>query len=54
LRCARQAVPETCGRYALVVHDWSHLDFRTHSRKKDRMVLGQAEEIGYDCAPPCS
>src|SRR6266849_1699586 len=48
LACARSAVAETCDRYALVVHDWSNLDYRTHSCKKDRIVLGQAEEIGYE------
>lgn len=48
LTCARQAVQESCQRYALVAHDWSNLDYRRHTRKKDRIVLGQAEEIGYE------
>jgi hypothetical protein len=47
LSCAREAVA-CCQRCALVVHDWSNLDYRTHTRKKDRIVLGQAEEIGYE------
>jgi hypothetical protein len=46
--CGRSAVSEACDRYALVVHDWSSLDYRTHTRKKDRIVLGRAEEIGYE------
>lgn len=48
LDCARQAAKESCRRYALVVHDWSNLDYRTHESKKDRVVLGQAEEVGYE------
>jgi hypothetical protein len=48
LSCGRQAVAETCDRVALVVHDWSNLDYRRHTRKLDRIVLGQAEEIGYE------
>jgi hypothetical protein len=48
LCCARQAVQASCQRYALVAHDWSNLDYRRHTRKQDRIVLGQAEEIGYE------
>jgi hypothetical protein len=48
LDAARQAVPVTCDDFVLAVHDWSHLDFRSHASKHDTMVLGQAEEIGYD------
>ncbi len=48
LNCARQSAAESCQRYALVVHDWSNLDYKTHASKKDRIVLGNAEEIGYE------
>jgi hypothetical protein len=48
LACARASVPAACDRYALCVHDWSHLDYRRHGRKGDRIVLGQAEEVGYE------
>lgn len=48
LDAARQAVPEVCDRFVLAVHDWSDLAFRSHTSKGDRMVLGQAEEIGYE------
>lgn len=47
LSCAHQAAT-SCQRYALIVHDWSNLDYRSHTGKKDRIVLGQAEEIGYE------
>lgn len=45
---ATQNVPACCRDFVLTVHDWSDLDFRSHSRKHDRLVLGQAEEIGYE------
>jgi len=48
LDCARQAVKECCQRYALVAHDWSNFDYRTHTRKKDRVELSNANEIGYE------
>jgi hypothetical protein len=48
LDCAKGAVTDDCQRYALVVHDWSHLDYTTHTRKSDRRVGDNAGEIGYD------
>src|SRR5438552_11492685 len=48
LQCARQAVADACQTYALVAHDWSNLDYRPHSRKKDRIVLGSTAMIGYE------
>jgi hypothetical protein len=48
LDCARQAVPDACQRYALVAHDWSNLDYREHTRKQDRIVLGNTAMIGYE------
>ena len=41
-------MPAACDDYVLCVHDWSHLDYRRHTRKADRIVLGQAEEVGYE------
>ena len=48
LDCAQFAVKECCQRYALVAHDWSNLDYRTHARKKDRVALSNTSEIGYE------
>jgi hypothetical protein len=45
---AADLVPTHCHDWVLAVHDWSDLDFRTHTSKHDRMVLGQKEEIGYE------
>jgi hypothetical protein len=48
LRAARAAIDCGCDRYVLVVGDWSHLEYRTHTDKKDRIQIGQKEEIGYE------
>jgi hypothetical protein len=48
LRAARAAVERACERYVLVVGDWSHLDYRTHTDKLDRIQIGQKEEVGYE------
>lgn len=45
---AAHLVPTHCLDWVLAVHDWSDLDYRSHTSKKDRMVLGQKEEIGYE------
>jgi hypothetical protein len=45
---AATLVPACCQDYVLSIHDWSDLDYRSHSKKTDRMVLGQKEEIGYE------
>jgi hypothetical protein len=48
LDVARQAVTRAGDDFALIVHDWSHLDFRRHDSKRDRIVLGNDQEIGYE------
>jgi hypothetical protein len=48
LDAARRAVPAACTDFVLAVHDWSDLDFRSHASKGDRLVLGQAGEVGYE------
>jgi hypothetical protein len=45
---AGQAAKECCQKYGLIVHDWSYLDYRTHTGKKDRVQLSNADEIGYE------
>src|ERR1700691_6194238 len=40
LACALESAAESCQRYTLVAHDWSHLDYSTHTRKKERIKLG--------------
>jgi len=41
-------VAKGCQGYCLVPHDWSNLDYRSHTSKKDLVCLGQKEEIGYE------
>lgn len=48
LQVARQAAQEACDGYALVPLDWSHLDFRRHTGKRDTVQIGQQEEVGYE------
>jgi hypothetical protein len=45
---ARRASQEDCERYALAVHDWSRLSFRTHHSKKDRVQLTHDKDVGYE------
>jgi Transposase DDE domain len=45
---ARAAVTDACDAYALVVHDWSFLHYREHSRKRDRIPLGNTKDLGYE------
>jgi hypothetical protein len=48
LDCARAAVRQECQRYALVVHDWSHLDYAGHLSKRDRLAGDQPGAAGYE------
>ena len=43
----REALAEEEGRYALVAHDWSHLDYTTHQSKRDRTRLHNKKVFGY-------
>jgi hypothetical protein len=46
----REAIAETGSRYALIAHDWSHLDYSEHGRKKDRTRLKGKNLWGYELA----
>lgn len=46
-RAAANASP---GDYALLVHDWSKLDYDGHRSKKDLRQLTQKLDVGYDLA----
>jgi hypothetical protein len=49
LELARQQAPLACAAYGLVVHDWSGLDYSSHTDKKDRIRLaGEAAGLGYE------
>lgn len=44
----RKAFTEDQGRYALIAHDWSHLDYTTHQSKPDRTRLHNQKVFGYE------
>jgi hypothetical protein len=46
---ARQAPPGP-GGYALVVHDWSSLNYPTHAGKRDQATLSHGRDRGYELA----
>jgi len=48
LDMARQGIEESCDAYALAVHDWSRLNFRTHGSKRDRIRMTHQHDVGYD------
>jgi hypothetical protein len=48
LECGKEGVTCECSRFVLVMHDWSHLHFKTHTRKKDRISLGNSSDPGYE------
>jgi hypothetical protein len=45
LTTARQMLASDCQKYALIMHDWSDLHYRTHTRKTDRIRMGKDQ--GY-------
>ena len=51
IEVARTTLAESPSEYALVAHDVSHLDYRTHQRKKDRRLLSNKNELGYILQP---
>ncbi len=48
LELARAGVVEGCDEYALAVHDWSRLNYNSHSRKQDRLQMTHATDVGYE------
>jgi hypothetical protein len=48
LDLAHLQADDACACYGLVVHDWSGLDYSSHSGKKDRIILGKNAGAGYE------
>ena len=48
IAAGREALAGTEGRYALIAHDWSHLDYSDHGSKKDRTRLKGKNLWGYE------
>jgi hypothetical protein len=51
IEVARTTLAGSPSDYALVVHDLSHLDYRSHQRKQDRKLLSNKHELGYLLQP---
>lgn len=47
LVAARESLQQVCQDYALVAHDWSHLNYYGHESKRDR-VHRHAKQVGYE------
>jgi hypothetical protein len=48
LAAVPQALRAHCGQYGLVAHDWSRLGFNSHTRKRDRLQMMHATDVGYE------
>lgn len=48
----KEEIPKQCNKYLLAPSDWSHVDYKHHSLKKDMRVekrKGTSRKEGYDC-----
>jgi len=50
IESGREALTEPKVHYALIAHDWSHLDYSEQGRKKDRTALGCKNLFGSELA----
>jgi hypothetical protein len=48
LEITRKGITQGCDAYALAVHDWSRLNFRTHQSKRDRVRMTHDLDVGYE------
>lgn len=48
ITAGREALADVKGRYALIAHDWSHLDYSEHGSKRDRTRLKGKNLWGYE------
>ncbi|TDB41259.1 transposase, partial [Photorhabdus khanii] len=48
IELARQGIAQSSHAYALVVHDWSRLQFASHPHKAQRLQMTHARDIGYE------
>ncbi|MEJ8822196.1 hypothetical protein WKW80_09105 [Variovorax humicola] len=48
LALAKLGIEQGCDGYALAVHDWSRLNYRTHTSKRDRVRMTHDTDVGYE------
>jgi hypothetical protein len=44
---AKQMHTDECGDFALLIHDWSELNYDLHTRKADRIAIRHKSSLGY-------
>lgn len=45
---AREESANGCDRQVLCVHDWSRINYHTHTGKRDRVQMTHATDVGYE------
>ena len=48
LEATTRGIENCCDEYALVIHDWSSVNYLTHKSKKDKKILHNEYEQGYE------
>lgn len=48
IELAREEIASSPHSYALVVHDWSRLQFHSHHKKHDRLKMTHGGDVGYE------
>lgn len=48
LALAHQSVRDNCDEFALCVHDWSWINYSTHTGKLDRKQMTHDTDVGYE------
>src|SRR5205085_10424157 len=44
---AKQLLTDAGGDFALIIHDWSELNYDLHTRKADRVAICHKRALGY-------
>lgn len=45
---AREEARDGCDRHVLCAHDWSRINYGTHTSKKERLQMSHATDVGYE------
>jgi len=48
LQAAQDNAVTYCKNYALIIHDWSRLNYRKHQSKLDKYQISHETDVGYD------
>ncbi len=48
LDLAHDQVNKQCDQYVLSMHDWSRINYKNHTSKKDLVQMSHAKDVGYD------